>query len=139
VTTASVRRRRRAEPRTDPVHGVVTLDNAAVCQYDLRMNELVRGQPVLATENPEPAAERQSGDPDVWARTCGDREPERLEAVVDVSEQRTCAHRGNAARDRHGAHWAQVDQDPSAWTSVQQNSVHRCARPSPFRCAARGR
>lgn len=70
------------------------------------------GQTVLATENPDSAAERKARDPDRGAGAGSDREPERLEAIVDLAQLRTRSHRRNAVGDRHGTHWADVDQDP---------------------------
>jgi hypothetical protein len=53
---------------------LVALDDSTVCQHDPRSDELVGGQPVPATEDAKPAAERQPGDPDGRAGAGGNRQ-----------------------------------------------------------------
>jgi hypothetical protein len=51
---------------------LVALDDAAVSQDYLRPEQAIRGQAVLAAEDPEPAAQGEAGDPDVRPAACRD-------------------------------------------------------------------
>ena len=75
-------------PEEIRVSVLVAVDDATVGQDDLRPDELVGGEPVLAAEDSEPAAERQPRDPDRRAGPAGDREAELVELLVDITEQR---------------------------------------------------
>jgi hypothetical protein len=90
---------------------LVAVDDATVCQHDPRSDELVGGEPVPATEDAKPTAERQPGDPDRRAGAGGDRQTVTVKPLVDVAEQRPGLDRGKAVGDRDGAHLAHVDQD----------------------------
>jgi hypothetical protein len=104
------------------------------CEHNLRSDELVGGEPVFATEDSEPAAERQPGDPDRWAGAGGNRQAVRVELLVDVAEQCPGFDRDEAVGDRDRTHLAEVDQDSGSRGAAGEAvpaAPHRDLRSDP--------
>ena len=89
---------------------VVALEDAAVGEHDLRPDEVVGGDAVLPSEDPEAAAQGQPRHPDRRAGAAGDREVVVLQGLVDLAEARAGAHRGHAFGDRHRPHRRDVHE-----------------------------
>jgi hypothetical protein len=73
--------------------------------------QVVRGQPVLAAEDPQPATQGEAGDPHVWSAAGRDRKPVLVERVVHVAQAGPGPHRRHVAGDRYRAHRRDVDHD----------------------------
>ena len=91
---------------------LVAVDDAAVGEHHPCGDELVAGQPVLAAEDPQPAAEHEAGDPDRRAAARRDRHAVRIERVIDVAEPCAGADRRHPVADRHAVDRGDVDQHP---------------------------
>ena len=76
-------------------------------------SEVVDGEPVLAHEEADAAAEREPGDAGVADDAARGGQTVRLRLVVDVAPQGTALHAGRALDgiDRDGAHRREVDHD----------------------------
>ena len=91
---------------------LITHEDAAVGEDDLRPHQVVGGDPVLPPQDPETAAERQARH--AHGRTCAGRDGEAvaLKGVVHHAEPRAGSHGREAAGHRHRTHGAHVDDDP---------------------------
>ena len=85
-------------------------EDAAVGEHDLGPDEVVGGDAVLPSEDPEAAAQGQPRHPDRRAGAAGDRQVVVLQGLVDLAQPRACAHRGHALGDRHRPHRRDVDE-----------------------------
>jgi hypothetical protein len=108
VATAGTAQR----PEQLPVVVLVAVDDATVGQDDLRPEQVVAGQAVLAAEDPEPAAEGEAGDPDRGTAAGGDGQAMGGQRVVEVAEPHAGTDGRHLARDRHRAHGRDVQDDP---------------------------
>ena len=88
------------------------LDDPAVRQDDLCPQQVIAGQAVLAAEDPDPASEREAGDPDGGTAAGGDRPAAGGQRVVEISEPRTGTDRRHVTVYGHRAHRCHVDDDP---------------------------
>ena len=119
---------------------LVAAHRAAVGEHDLGGDQRVRGQPVEAAEDPEPAAERQPGDADGRAAARRDRDAVGVERVVDVAQERAGADRRPPVGDGHGAHRRHVDQHArgrGAPGEAVPAAAHRERQPSGARMGDR--
>jgi hypothetical protein len=82
----------------------IAVDDATVGQDDVGREQLVGGQPVLAAEDAEPAAERQAGDADRRSAAARDRAPVFVERAVELAEPHAGADRHRAVADRDPTH-----------------------------------
>jgi hypothetical protein len=82
---------------------LVAFDHATVRQYDLRPEQVVAGQAVLPTEDPQPAAEREAGDPDGGTAASGDGPAILAQRIVELAEphEPTRTPASLAGRRRH--------------------------------------
>ena len=75
---------------------VVALDDATVRQDYLCSEQVIRGQPVLAAEDPEPTTEGETGDPDGGAAAGGDGEAVPVKRVAsNLRVMRICSSFGS--------------------------------------------
>ena len=81
----------------------------------LGLHEVVDGEPVLAHEPAEAAAQAETADAGVTHDAARGRQTVRLGLVVDVAPEGTALDEGGALDgiDRDGAHRRQVDHDPA--------------------------
>src|SRR5688572_5325784 len=91
---------------------LIALDDAAIRQHYLCCEQAVRGEPVFAAEDAEPAAQGEAGDSDRRTASGRDGEAVFVQRVVHVSEPGASSYPHHAAGDRHRAHWAYIDYDP---------------------------
>src|SRR5262249_58178744 len=77
----------------------VAVDHAAVRQGHLGLKQAVAGEPVSAPENPDPAAERQTGDPDRGPTASRDRDTLLVYRLVYFPHPPTAAYVTNPAPD----------------------------------------
>jgi hypothetical protein len=89
-------------------------DDAAVRQHDLRGQQVVDREPVLAGEIPVPSAERQPAHPGRRDDPRGRRKPERVGGAVEIGQQRSTLdrRRPSAGIDADLPHPAQIDHEP---------------------------
>jgi hypothetical protein len=90
-------------------------DDVALGGDDLGLDEIVDGEPVLAHEPADAAAQAEAPNPGVAHDAAGGRQTVCLGLVVDVAPQGTALDEGRALDriDRDGAHRRQVDHDPA--------------------------
>ena len=106
-----------AAPQAPEELGVLRLgcvDDPAVGGDDLRGEEVVAREPVLAHQPADPAAEREAADARGRDEAARCREPVRLGLVVDVAPDRAAAdvRAPLGGVDQDAAHPGQVDHDP---------------------------
>ena len=101
---------------------------AAVGQRHLRGAQGVRGQPVAAAEDPQPAAEGQAGDADVRPAAGRDRDPVRRERVVDVAQPRAGPDHGGALGVLDRVQRGDVEHEPVARRRPAGEAVAAAAR-----------
>ena len=103
----------RSAPEQLGVLVVARVHQAPVGGDDVGGDEVVAGQPVLAHEPADAAAEREPGDPGRRDEPAGHGEPEGLRLVVEVAPRRAALGGGGAPLrvDAHGGHAGQVDDD----------------------------
>jgi hypothetical protein len=99
-------------PEQLPVVVLVAFDDAPVRQDDLHPEQAVAGQAVLPAEDPQPAAEREAGDPDGGTAAGGDGQAMLGQGVVELAEPHAGTDGRHVARDRHRAHGRDVEDDP---------------------------
>ena len=101
---------------------------AAVGQRHLRGAQGIRGQPVAAAEDPQPAAEGQAGDADVRPAAGRDRDPVRRERVVDVAQPRAGPDHGGALGVLDRVQGRDVEHEPGARRRPAGEAVAAAAR-----------
>src|SRR5690606_16379107 len=81
--------------------------------HDVRGEEVVDGEAVLAHQPADAAAGREAGDAGVAHDAAGRRQAVRLRLVVDVAPERAALHprRARGGIDVHAAHRREVDDD----------------------------
>ena len=91
--------------------------------------QVVDGEPVLAHEEADAAAEGEPGDAGVADDAAGGRQAVGLCLVVDVAPQSTALHPGGATGgvDPHGPHRREVDDDPA----VAHRGAGHVVAPAP--------
>jgi len=89
-------------------------DNLALGGDQLGLHQVVDGEPVLAHQPADPAAQTETTDPGVAHDAARGGQTERLCLVVDIAPQGTALDQGPALDgiDRDGAHRRKVDHDP---------------------------
>ena len=90
-------------------------DDVALGRDHLGLDEIVDGEPVLAHEPADAAAQAEAADAGVAHDAARGGQTVRLCLVVDVSPQGAAVDEGRALDriDRHGPHRRQVDHDPA--------------------------
>ncbi len=90
---------------------LVGKQRAPIREHDLGREQLVHRQPVPAPENPDPAAERQPGDPDRRTTAGHDRPAMRVQRVVHGPKPGSGTHAHGAVGDLDRVHQRGVDDD----------------------------
>jgi hypothetical protein len=90
------------------------LDDVALSGDHLGLDKVVDGEPMLAHQPTDAAAEAEATDAGVTDNAAGGGQPVGLGLVVNVSPQGTTLYMGGALGgvDRDGAHRGEVDDDP---------------------------
>jgi hypothetical protein len=90
-------------------------DDVALGGDHLGLDEVVDGEPVLAHEPADAAAQAEAADAGVAHDAARGRQTMGLCLVVDISPEGAALDEGRALDriDRHGAHRRQVDHDPA--------------------------
>jgi hypothetical protein len=109
---------------------LVAFDHATVRQDDLRPEQVVAGEAVLAAEDPQPTAEREAGDPDGGTAAGGDGQAMGGQRVVELVEPHAGADGRHVLRDRHRAHGRDVEDDPRRSRTGPRPSARRSGSPS---------
>jgi hypothetical protein len=105
-------RKTKERPEQLAVVLLVAIDDAAVRQDDLRLEQVVAGQAMLPAEDPEPAPEGEAGDADGGTAAGGDGPAVLGQRVIEVAEPHARADGRHLARERHRAHGCHVQDDP---------------------------
>src|SRR5262249_22683100 len=105
-------------------------DDAALGGDHLGGQQVVDGEPVLAHEVADAAAEGEPGDAGVAHDAAGGGQTAGLGLVVDGAPQGTTLHPGCAVGgvDPHGPHRRQVDHDPV----VAHRGASHVVAPAPY-------
>ncbi|GLY85620.1 hypothetical protein Airi02_035490 [Actinoallomurus iriomotensis] len=117
---------------------IVALDGTTVGKDDLCPDETVAGQPVGASEDAEPAAERESRDSDRRAAAAGNGTAAYVQAPVDVGELRPSTDNRQVSRHGHAVHEAEIDEE-TAGRGASREVVATAADGSRDREATRER
>jgi hypothetical protein len=106
-------------------------DDVAPSGDQLRLHEVVDGEPVLAHEPADAAAEAEAADAGVAHYASGGGQAVGLALVVDVAPQGTSLYLGGAFGrvDRYGTHRGEVDDDPV----VAQGGAGDIVASAPYR------
>jgi hypothetical protein len=91
---------------------LVAFDHATVGQDELRPQQVVAGQAVLAAEDSQAAAEGEAGDPDRGTAAGGNGQAMGGQRVIELAEPHAGTHGRHVPRDRHRAHGPGVEDNP---------------------------
>ena len=101
-----------AGPEQVGVGGVAHRAHSAVGGHDLQFGERVAGQAVGTDQNPDAAAEGESGDADGGARACGQRAARTAHGRVHLRQRRAGPHaRRTVVAHRDRRHPTRVDDE----------------------------
>jgi len=105
-------------------------DDADLGGDHLGGEQVVDGEPVLAREEADAAAEGEPGDTGVAHDAAGGGQTVGLRLVVNIAPQRTTLHPGRATGgvDPHGPHRREVDDDPV----VAHRGTGHAVAPAPY-------
>jgi hypothetical protein len=92
---------------------IVDIDDPAVREDDLRPQQVVGRDAVPATEDPEPASQRDAGDAHARTRALGDRQAALLQRIVDLARRGARLDGHDVAGHRHQPHRRDVDDHAS--------------------------
>ncbi len=92
-------------------------DEAAVREDDIRREQVIDGQPVLAGQVPDAAAERQAADAGAGHGSRRDRQPEGVGGVVHVGPGGAAldARRAGDRVDAHALHAPEVEHEAAVY------------------------
>src|SRR5207248_7058345 len=92
---------------------VCCTDDLAICQHDLRLDQVVAGKTVPPAQPAEAASQREAGDASRGLQAAWTGQPERLRHLVVLTPYNaTLGHRNTPVKvDAHVFHPAQVDHE----------------------------